>query len=75
MRRSFIVLSAGLIWPLAVMAQQPAKTTPKPKSPAEIAAASRDLAEKNEACRQRAKEEKLTGLKRFRFIRDCRKAK
>jgi hypothetical protein len=71
----FIVLAAGLVWPLVAMAQQPAKSAPKTKSPAEIAAASRDLAEKNEACRRRAKEDKLTGLKRFRFIRDCRKAK
>ena len=75
MTRMFIVLAAGLVWPLVTMAQQPAKTAPKPKSPAEIAAASRDLAEKNEACRQRANEDKLTGLKRFRFTRDCRKAK
>jgi hypothetical protein len=75
MKRILIVLAAGLVWPLVAAAQQSAQTVPKKKSPAEIAAASQDLAEKNEACRRQAKAEKLTGLKRFRFVRDCRKAK
>jgi hypothetical protein len=41
------------------------------KSPGEIAAASRLLAEKQENCRIQAKEQKLRFLKRRRFIRDC----
>jgi hypothetical protein len=69
----FIAFIAALVWPQTALARQPAKTTSK-KSPAEIAAASRDLAEKNESCRRRAKEEKLTGLKRLRFIRECAKS-
>ena len=75
MRRLVVALAMGMVWPLAAIAQQPAQTTPKKKSPTEIAATSRDLAEKNETCRRQAQEEKLAGLKRFRFIRDCRKPK
>jgi len=54
---------------LTALAQSP---TPKPKSPAAIAAASRLLAEKNESCRQQAKQQGLRLLKRRRFMRDCR---
>jgi len=54
---------------LAALAQS---APPKPKSPAAIAAASRLLAEKNESCRQQAKQQGLSFLKRRRFIRDCR---
>jgi hypothetical protein len=54
---------------LAALAQS---VPPKPKSPAAIAAASRLLAEKNESCRQQAKQQGLSFLKRRRFIRDCR---
>jgi len=74
MKRAFIGFTAALVWPLIAVAQQPAKTAPKIKSPGEIAAASRDLAEKNETCRRRAKEEKVGGLKRRRFIRECAKS-
>ena len=48
-------------------------TAPKPKNPAEIAAASRLLAEKNENCRIQAKQQNLTFLKRRSFIRECRR--
>lgn len=51
-------------------AQQP---SPKPKYPAEIAAASKRLAEKQEDCRRQAKQQKLSYLKRRRFIRGCMK--
>ena len=46
----------------------------KPKSPGQIAAASRLLAEKNESCRLQAKQQGLRFLKRRRFMRDCRAA-
>ncbi len=52
----------------SVFAQSP---SPKPKYPAEMAAASRLLAEKQENCRLQAKQQKLTFLKRRRFIREC----
>ena len=45
---------------------------PKPKYPAEIVAASRLLAEKDENCRLQVKQQKLTFLKRRSFIRECR---
>jgi hypothetical protein len=52
----------------SVFAQSP---SPKPKYPAEIAAASRLLAEKQENCRRQAKQQKLTFMKRRSFIREC----
>lgn len=57
------VLSTDIV---SVLAQSPSS---KPKSPGEIAAASRRLAETNESCRQQAREQKLTLLKRRRFVR------
>jgi hypothetical protein len=52
-------------------AQQPTSPSPKPTSPGKIAKASLALTQKNESCRLQANEEKLTGFKRHRFIRDC----
>jgi len=49
--------------------------SPTAKSPGEIAAASRLLAEKQENCRLEAKQQKLTYLKRRSFIRTCMKKK
>jgi hypothetical protein len=60
-----VLISTGMF---SVFAQAPAS---KPKTPGEIAAASRRLAEKNESCRQQAREQKLTFLKRRRFVRGC----
>jgi hypothetical protein len=57
-----------LAGPAASLAQSP---SPKPRSPGEIAAASRLLAQKNEGCRRQAREQKLTFLKRRRFMRGC----
>jgi hypothetical protein len=45
------------------------------KSSGEIAAASRLLAVKQENCRVQARQQKLTFLKRRRFVRQCMKAK
>jgi len=68
-----LVFSAALaalisIDSLTALAQSPSA---KLKSPGQIAAASRLLAEKNESCRQQAREQGLRLLKRRRFIRDC----
>jgi hypothetical protein len=52
----------------SAFAQSP---SPKAKSPGEIAAASRLLAQKEENCRLEAKEKKLTFLKRRRFVHEC----
>jgi hypothetical protein len=46
-------------------------SSPKPKSPGEIATVSKLLAEKNEVCRREARKLKLHFLKRRRFVRDC----
>jgi hypothetical protein len=45
------------------------------KSPGEIAAASKLLAEKQENCRLEAKQQKLTFFKRRSFVRRCTKNK
>jgi len=45
----------------------------KPKSPAEIAAASDRIAQRNEYCRRQAREQNLHFLKRYRFMRDCKR--
>jgi hypothetical protein len=51
-----------------------AQTAPaKPKSPAAIAEASQEMAEKNNWCRTQAKDQKLKGKNRRAFIRDCKK--
>jgi hypothetical protein len=53
----------------AALAQLPSA---KLKSPGQIAAASKLLAEKNESCRQQAKQQGLRFLKRRRFMRECK---
>jgi hypothetical protein len=60
---AFILVAASAAW-----AQQPA---PKPRSPGEIAAASRHMAEKQETCRLEAQERKLGFFKRRAFMRGC----
>ena len=56
---------------LTALAQSPSA---KLRSPGQIAAASRLLAERYEKCRLQAREQGLHLLKRRRFIRDCVKA-
>jgi len=63
-----IVGSLLLSGAFSAFAQTPA---PSPKSPGEIAAASRRLAEKKENCRLQAKAQKLSYLKRRVFAREC----
>ena len=62
----FAVFFSIAVFP--AFAQSPA---PKHRSPGEIAAASRLLAEKYDGCRRQARERGLHLLKRRRFIRDC----
>ena len=70
--RSLLIVAGLIACPIFAEAQS-APPSPKPKSQGAIAEACRILAQKNENCRRQAREEKLTGLKRYRFIRDCRK--
>jgi hypothetical protein len=60
-----VLISTGTF---SVLAQA---TSSKPRSPGEIAAASRLIAEKTESCRRQAREQKLTFMKRRRFVRGC----
>lgn len=60
---------ACLLTTLAIHAA--AAQAAKPKSPAEIAKASEQLAEKRETCRLQALEQKLSFTKRRKYIRDC----
>ena len=45
----------------------------KPKYPAEIRAASSRIAERNEDCRRQAREQHLHLLKRYLFMRGCKR--
>src|SRR5262249_46900128 len=45
----------------------------KPKSPGDIAAASNRIAQRNEDCRRQAREQHLHLVKRYRFMRDCKR--
>jgi len=69
--QKYVLVAMMVTWPIIALAQQSAPPTLKPKSPGEIAQASRILAEKNEGCRRQAREQKLTFLKRRQFIRNC----
>ena len=62
------LISIGTV---AALAQMPSA---KLKSPGQIAAASKILAEKYESCRLQARAQGLHLLKRRRFIRDCVRA-
>jgi hypothetical protein len=65
---SAVVVTVVAFGAFSAFAQSP---SPTPKSPGQIAAASRILAEKHENCRLEAKQQKLTFLKRRRFVREC----
>jgi hypothetical protein len=45
----------------------------KPKYPGEIAAASNHIAQRNEDCKRQAREQHLHLVKRYRFMRDCKR--
>ena len=61
-------ITAVLFWQGSAEAQIGA---PKPPSPGDIAAASRLLAAKNEACHREAREQKLGFVKRRLFVHRC----
>ena len=73
MRLAPVLMLTALIITLGVSAafSQPAA---KPKSPGEIAAASRDLADRSAKCRTEAKAKKLHFRKRRAFLRSCMKS-
>ena len=67
-----IAFSAVAVISVGLSAANAAAST---RSPGEIAAASRLLAEKQESCRLDAKRQKLTLFKRRSFVRKCIKGK
>jgi hypothetical protein len=71
-----IVLSAIAVTSVGISAANAESGSPAArKSPGEIAAASRLLAEKQESCRLEAKRQKLPFFKRRSFVRSCIKSK
>jgi 3-dehydroquinate synthase class II len=62
-----IIFSYGAV---SAFAQSPAE---KPKYPAEIAAASMLLVQKQETCRRQARQQKLGFMQRRHFVRECLK--
>jgi hypothetical protein len=73
MRRSSIAFVAFAAFvSLGVAPTLAQSNPPKPRSPGEIAAASKLLAETNENCRRQANDQHLHLLKRRRFMRECR---
>jgi hypothetical protein len=75
-RRGFIALTTlltGAAIPHLALAQvqQPVHVPSRPRSPGEIAARSRLLAQKNEDCKRQAREQHLGFFKRRQFIRGC----
>ena len=69
-----IFLSVVVSFGVSAATAEPLSAVSK-KSPGEIAAASRLLAEKQESCRLEAKRQKLTLFKRRSFVRKCMKNK
>jgi hypothetical protein len=67
-----IFLSVVVSFGVSAATAEPLSPASK-KSPGEIAAASRLLAEKQESCRLEAKRQKLTLFKRRSFVRKCMK--
>jgi hypothetical protein len=71
MRRIFI-FSAAFVAFLSIGTSTTLAQSAKLKTPGQIAANSKLIAERNESCRQQAKAQKLHLLKRHRFMRACK---
>lgn len=73
MRVVFALLLTSAIAGFGVTPAAAQSSAPKPKSPGEIAAASKVLAERSAKCRSEAKAQKLHFGKRRAFLRECMK--
>jgi hypothetical protein len=73
MRALFLRLAIGTCTAISLGASAANAQSVKPKSPGEIAAASERIAERNENCRRQAREQHLHLVKRYRFMRDCKR--
>jgi len=65
---AYVVIATFALGVLAAHAQ-----VVKPKSPGEIAQASEHIAQRNENCSREARVRQLHLLKRYRFMRDCKR--
>jgi hypothetical protein len=73
MRALFLRLAIGTCTAISLGASAANAQSVKPKYPAEIAAASERVAQRNEDCRRQARERHLHLVKRYRFMRDCKR--
>jgi hypothetical protein len=73
MRALFLRVAIGTCTAISLAASAANAQSVKPKYPAEIAATSGRIAERNENCRRQAREQHLHLVKRYRFMRDCKR--
>ena len=73
MKASFLRVAIGTFAAISLGASAAYAQSVKPKSPAEIAAESNRIAQQNEDCRRQAREQHLHLVKRYRFMRDCKR--
>ena len=73
MRVLFVLPLTAAVVALGIVSAAAQAPAPKPKSPGEIAAASKVLAEQSAKCRGEAKAKKLHFGKRRAFLRECMK--
>ena len=73
MRALFLRVTIATCTAISLCASAANAQSVKPKFPGEIAAASDRIARVNEDCRRQARAQHLHLLKRYRFIRDCKR--
>ena len=73
MRALFLRVAIGTCTAISLGAAAANAQSVKPKSPGEIAAASKFIAQRNEDCRGQARAQHLHLIKRYRFMRDCKR--
>jgi hypothetical protein len=73
MRALFLRVIIGTCTAISLGASAANAQSVKLKSPGEIAAASDRIARVNEDCRRQARAQHLHLLKRYRFMRDCKR--
>ena len=73
MRALFLRVSIGAFAAISLGASAAHTQSAKPRNPGEIAAASNRMAQRNEDCRRQARELHLHLVKRYRFMRDCKR--
>ena len=73
MRALFLRVAIGTCAAISLGASAANAQSVKPKYPGEIAAASDHIAQRNEDCRRPAQEQHLHLLKRYLFMRDCKR--